>query len=421
MALPYSLVLLNARQVLTVAGTPADRPLTGAALRDWLIIDDGFVACADDRIAAVGPMTALDHARIGPATTVIDCTGRLLAPGLVECHTHLVFGQNRAHEFERKLAGESYLDILASGGGILSTVRATRTASEAELLTTALHHLAGFRRYGVTTLEAKTGYGLDYATELRLLAVAHAAAARQPVQLVHTLLAAHVVGPEYKAAGPAAYLDFLIAEVLPAARGQAEFVDIFCEEGAFPVAEARRYLVAAQAMGYRLKIHAEQLHDLGGALMAAELGAVSVDHVDYLSAADARQIAALGPTVAVLLPLVPLFLRQDRYADGRMLIDAGVAVALSTDFNPGSCPSKNIWLALSVACLKMGLHPLEALAAVTLNAAWALDRAADRGSLEVGKRADILVLDVPHYAQLAYWLGENPVQTVVIGGQVVAD
>jgi imidazolonepropionase len=415
----YSLVFLHARQVLTLAGGPPDRPLTGPAMREWRVITDGFVACVGDRIAAVGPMAELNHALLGPHTVLIDCTGRVLLPGLVECHTHLVFGGNRAHEFDRKLAGESYLDILASGGGILSTVRATRAATEEALLASALHHLAGFQAYGVTTVEAKTGYGLDYPTELRLLRVAHQAARRQSVHLVHTLLAAHVVPPEYKAAGPAAYLDFLLAEVLPAARGLAEFVDIFCEEGAFPLEESRRYLAAAREQGFKLKIHAEQMHDLGGCAMAAELGAISVDHADYLSAADARRVAGGKRTVAVLLPLVPLFLRQKTYADGRMLIDAGVPVAVSTDFNPGSCPSKNLWLALSTACLKMGLRPLEALAAVTLNAAWAIDRQTEIGSLEVGKRADVLVLDLPDYTEIPYWLGENPVQTVVISGQVV--
>ncbi|MBC7449130.1 MAG: imidazolonepropionase [Hymenobacteraceae bacterium] len=416
---PYSLVLVNARQVLTLAGAPPNHPLTGRALCEWHVLDDGFVGCHGEQITAVGTMAELDRALVGPETIVLDCTGRVVMPGLVECHTHLVFGQNRAHEFERKLAGETYLDILASGGGILSTVRATRAAADDALLLAALQHLEGFRRYGVTTLEAKTGYGLDYATELRLLRVAHAAAARQPVQLVHTLLAAHVVPPEFKAAGPEAYLDFLLAEVLPAAQGLAEFVDIFCEEGAFPLESSRRYLAAARARGFKLKIHAEQLHDLGGAAMAAELGAISVDHCDYVSEADARHIARNGRTVAVLLPLVPLFLRQETYADGRLLVDAGVPVAVSTDFNPGSCPSKNLWLALSVACLKMGLRPLEALAAVTLNAAWAIDRQHDRGSLEPGKRADVLILTVSSYAEIPYWLGENPVETVVIGGQVV--
>ncbi|UOQ70132.1 amidohydrolase family protein [Hymenobacter cellulosilyticus] len=195
-------------------------------------------------------------------------------------------------------------------------------------------------------------------------------------------------------------------------------MDIFCEEGAFSVADSRRYLEQAKELGFGLKIHAEQLHDLGGSAMAAELGAVSVDHCDYLNAADGAAIAAREQTVVVVLPLVPLFLRQEKYAPGRQIIEQGVPVAISTDFNPGSCPSKNLWLALSLACLKMGFTPKEALAAVTLNAAWALNRAADVGSLQVGKQADILVLDLPDYQEIPYWLGENPVREVIIGGVV---
>ncbi|GAA4380444.1 imidazolonepropionase [Hymenobacter koreensis] len=415
----YTLVLRNASQVLTMAGGPTDKPLTGAALSQWRIIEQGFVACHGDALAAVAPMSELDETRIGPHTTVLDVSGCVLMPGLVECHTHLVFGGNRADEFQRKLQGESYLDILASGGGILSTVRKTRAATFEELLANALHHLEGFRRYGVTTLEAKTGYGLDLETELRLLRVAHEAARQQPIRLVHTFLGAHVPGPEYKGRA-AEYLEYLVGEVLPAARGLAEFVDIFCEEGAFSVEDSRRYLQQARDLGFKLKIHAEQLHELGGCQMAAGLGATSVDHCDYLSPEGAAQVAAAGQgrTVAVLLPLVPLYLRQEKYAPGRAFIDAGLPVALSTDFNPGSCPSKNLWLAVSVACLKMGLTPLEALAAVTLNAAWALDRQQQIGSLEPGKRADVLVLNVPDYRELPYWLGENPVRQVVIGGQI---
>ncbi|SHJ30190.1 imidazolonepropionase [Hymenobacter daecheongensis DSM 21074] len=416
--MPYSLLIRNCGQLLTLAGGPTDQPLRGAALADWHILENAFVACEGDKIVALGPMSALDETQVTAATTVLNAQGRVVMPGLVECHTHLVFAGNRAHEFQRKLQGESYLDILASGGGILSTVRATRVAPEAELLANALRHLHDFRRYGITTLEAKSGYGLDKETELRLVRVAREAGRRQPVRVVPTFLGAHVVPPEYKGR-PADYLDFLAADVLPALQGEAEFVDIFCEEGAFSVEDSRRYLEKARALGFGLKIHAEQLHDLGGCAMAAELGAVSVDHCDYLSAADAARVAAAGRTVAVLLPLVPLFLRQEQYAPGRQLIGQGVPVAISTDFNPGSCPSKNLWLALSMACLKMGFTPKEALAAVTLNAAWALDLAAEIGSLEAGKRADILVLDVRDYQEIPYWLGENPVQTVIIGGQVV--
>jgi imidazolonepropionase len=413
----YSLLIRNCGQLLTLAGGPPDRPLTGTDLSGWQILENAFVACEADRIVALGPMTELDESQITAETRVLDAEGRVVMPGLVECHTHLVFAGNRAHEFQRKLQGESYLDILASGGGILSTVRATRAAPQAELLANARRHLRDFRHYGVTTVEAKSGYGLDKDTELLLVRVARQAGQQEAMRVVPTFLGAHVVPPEYKGR-PAAYLDFLAREVLPELRGEAEFVDIFCEEGAFSVDDSRRYLLQARELGFGLKIHAEQLHDLGGCAMAAELGAVSVDHCDYLSAPDAARVAARGSTVAVLLPLVPLFLRQDTYAPGRQLIVQGVPVAVSTDFNPGSCPSKNLWLALSMACLKMGFTPKEALAAVTLNAAWALNLAAEIGSLEAGKQADIVVLNVRDYQEIPYWLGENPVREVIIGGRL---
>ncbi|HEX8327492.1 MAG TPA: imidazolonepropionase [Hymenobacter sp.] len=418
----YTLVIEHAAQVLTLAGGPIDRPLAGPALGNWRIIERGYVACVGEKIVAVGAMAELDLAHVGPETRLLDATGCVVMPGLVECHTHLVFGGNRADEFERKLRGESYLDILAGGGGILSTVRATRAASEADLLANALHHLGGFRRYGVTTLEAKSGYGLDRDTELRLVQVAREAGRRQPVRVVPTFLGPHVVPPEFKEAGPRAYVDFILHDVLSDLKGEAAFVDIFCEEGAFPLPVARYFLEQAHKMGFGLKIHAEQLHDLGGCEMAAELGATSVDHCDYLTPAAAARIAARseGRTVAVLLPLVPLFLRQEKFAPGREFIDCGLPVAVSTDFNPGSCPSKNLWLALSVACLKMGFTPKEAVAAATLNAAWAISQAADCGSLEPGKRADVLVLQVGSVAEIPYWLGENPVRDVVIGGALQA-
>lgn len=417
----YTLLIRNCGQLLTLAGASSERPLAGAAQQHWRMIPNGFVACVSERIVALGPMSELDEAEVNPATVVLDAGGRVVMPGLVECHTHLVFGGNRAGEFQRKLQGETYLDILASGGGILSTVRATRAASEAELLDNALHHLDGFRRYGITTLEAKTGYGLEAKTELRLLRVAREAGRRQPVRVVPTFLGAHVPGPEYRGR-PADYLHMLVQGVLPYINPhEVPFVDIFCEEGAFSVAESRWYLEQAQALGFGLKIHAEQLHDLGGCEMAAQLGAISIDHADYLTPAAATRIArqSQGRTVAVLLPLVPLFLRQERYAPGRAFIDGGLPVAISTDFNPGSCPSKNLWLALQIACLKMGLTPAEAVAAVTLNAAWAIGQQQHCGSLEPGKRADILVLDVPALEEIPYWLGENPVRQVIIGGELV--
>ncbi|NVO86156.1 imidazolonepropionase [Hymenobacter terrestris] len=422
-AMPYTLLIRHCGQLLTLTGPPATHPLAGPDQANWHIIADGYVACEGSRIAAVGRMTELDESQLTPATRIIEAHGRVVMPGLVECHTHLVFSGQRAVEFERKLRGESYLDILAGGGGILSTVRATRATSEAELLASALHHLADFRRYGVTTLEAKSGYGLDAETELRLLRVAREAGRRQPVRVVPTFLGAHVPGPEY-AGRPVDYLTMLVNEVLPQLDpAEVPFVDIFCEQGAFSVDESRAFLTAARKMDFGLKIHAEQLHELGGCEMAAELGAVSLDHADYLSAEAAARIAAAtqGHTVAVLLPLVPLFLRLEQYAPGRAFIDAGLPVALSTDFNPGSCPSKNLWLALSMGCLKMGLTPAEAVAAVTRNAAWAIGQQQECGSLAPGLRADVLVLNVASLPEIPYWLGENPVQQVIIGGDLVED
>ncbi|MCA8830899.1 imidazolonepropionase [Hymenobacter pini] len=416
----YSLLIRNCGHLLTLSSSATNRPLAGPAQGGWRIIPNGYVACEQERIVAVGPMHELDASLVTATTQVVEAAGRVVMPGLVECHTHLVFGGNRAHEFQRKLQGETYLDILASGGGILSTVRATRATSDADLLRQALQHLECFRRYGITTLEAKSGYGLDAETELRLLAVAQEAGRRQPVRVVPTFLGAHVPGPEFRGR-PLEYLHMLVQDVLPRISPAAvPFVDIFCEEGAFSVPDSRWYLEQARAMGFQLKIHAEQIHDLGGCEMAAALGAVSVDHADYLTPAAAARIAtqADGRTVAVLLPLVPLFLRQERYAPGRAFIDAGLPVAVSTDFNPGSCPSKNLWLALQVACLKMGLTPAEAVAAVTLNAAWAIGQQQECGSLEPGKRADILILNVPTLEEIPYWLGENPVQQVIIGGKV---
>ncbi len=423
-ARPYSLLIQNAAQVLTLAGADPAAPLAGAAASAWHRIENGYVACHGDCIAAVGPMHTLNPALVTAATRVLDATGRVVMPGLVECHTHLVFGGHRAPEFERKLRGETYLDILAGGGGILSTVRATRAASEAELLAAAEARLAAFGRYGVTTVEAKSGYGLDRATEQRLVRVARAAGRRWAGRVVPTFLGAHVVPPEFKAAGPRAYVDFLLRDVLAELKGEAAFVDIFCEEGAFPLADSQYYLEQAHKMGFGLKIHAEQLHDLGGCEMAAALGATSIDHCDYLTPAAAGRIVAAAaaagrrPPVAVLLPLVPLFLRQETYAPGRAFIDAGLPVAVSTDFNPGSCPSQNLWLALSLACLKMGLAPAEAVAAVTRNAAHALGLGHEIGTLAEGFRADILVLNVGSLSEIPYWLGENPVQTVVMGGNV---
>ena len=402
----YSLLIKNCGQILTIKGKKARH---GNEMSKLGVVTGGFVACEGDRIVEVGKMKNLKRSQVDKNTKVIDAEWKVVMPGLVDCHTHFIFAGNRAHEWSEKLAGKSYLEILKEGGGILSTVKATRKASEAELLKLALMHLDDFLAYGVTTVEVKSGYGLDLETEKKMLKVAKMADKKHQIEVVRTFLGAHALPPEFSRAKD--YLKFLLEEVLPLV--DAEFVDIFCEKGAFSLRESRKFLREALKDGYKVKIHGEQLNRLGASKMAAKLGAVSCDHCDHLKKSD---ISHLRDTVAVLLPLVPLYTREKVYANGRALIDGGAAVAVSTDFNPGSCPAKNIYLAMTIACLNMGLRPEEVLVAVTLNAAAALDRAAEIGSIEKGKRADILILDVADYSEIPYWMGENPVSEVVING-----
>lgn len=418
-------------------------PRCGKEMRELAVIEDGFVACEGERIVAVGFMGDFEkksgyfEGKIGKKTRIIDAGGKVLLPGLIDCHTHLIFAGNRAGEWREKLAGKSYLEILAGGGGILSTVMATRAALKKDLLRSGLSHLREMLAYGVTTVEIKSGYGLDLESEMKILDVAGELGRVQPVCVVRTFLGAHVVGPEFRgeeggsASDAARYLKYLVQKVLPEVRGKADFVDIFCEKGAFDLKQSEKYLRAAREMGFGVKIHAEQINNLGGCKMACKLGAASFDHCDHLTVADIKALGKLSKgakggkkanfcnePVAVLLPLVPLFLREHVFADGRAMIDNGLAVAVSTDFNPGSCPSKNIFLAMSMACLKMGLLPEEALTAVTVNAAAAL-RLFDRGVIEKGKRADLVLFDVQNYQEIPYWMGDSKVAKVVCGGKVV--
>ncbi|MBI4232213.1 imidazolonepropionase [Candidatus Peregrinibacteria bacterium] len=412
--MPYSLLIKNCGQLLTMKGIA---PKAGKAASELGIIEDAFLACLGDEIVEVGSMKKLKKAQVTGKTKVIDAAGKVVMPGIIDCHTHLVFGGSRAHEFRRKLEGESYLDILASGGGIYSTVKETRKATNPSLLERTMENLEEFLAYGVTTVEAKTGYGLDLQNELKCLDVAHEAAKKQPVRIVHTFLGAHVCAPELKGNNKA-YLKYLVEEVLPAVRGKAEFVDIFCEKNAFSVRQAKKYLMMAQKMGFKIKIHAEQINRLGASRMAAELGATSIDHCDHLHEGDIRRLVSTD-VVAVLLPLVPLYTGESTFARGGEMVDQGLPVAISTDFNPGSCPSKNIFLAMNLACLKMGLTAEEVLTAVTINAACALDRQKEIGSLIAGKKADILITKVDSYEEIPYRLGENLAGKVIVAGKLV--
>jgi imidazolonepropionase len=344
-----------------------------------------------------------------------DCGGRLVVPGLVDCHTHLAFGGWRAGEFERRIRGESYLEIAQSGGGIAATVRATRAASEDELVSRAKLALAEMRQLGITTVECKSGYGLDEATERKLLSVYRRLRLEQPSRIVATFLGAHVVPPEFRDRREA-YVRWLVDEMIPAVASErlAECCDVFVERSAFTLDEARDILAAGRRHGLAGKLHADQLSDGGGAALAAELGALSADHLEHASPAGIAAMAVAG-TVAVSLPFATLYLREPPMP-ARAFIDAGVPVAVATDFNPGSAPSYHLPMAMTLACTMQRMTPAEVLKGATVYAARAIGMEREVGSLEPGKRADFAVIDAPDVTQWLYHLRPNAcVHTVVDG------
>lgn len=409
-----SLLLRGAATVATPVGNAA---LRGEALGRLQRLDGAVVRCEGEHIAFVGDEAEHDR-RFLPADEVLDARGGCVVPGFVDPHSHPVWAGSREDEFNRRLRGESYMDIARAGGGINETVRATRAARSAELLAGTLARLDTFLLHGTTTLEAKSGYGLDLATEVRMLAVVREADQRHPVDLVPTCLAAHEVPPEYRGRTDD-YVEVVVGSIHPevARCGLAEAVDVFCEEGVFDLAQTRRLLADASAYGWRIHLHADELTPLGGAELAVELGAASADHLMQVTDAG---IAALGgsQTVAVLLPGTSFFLRS-AFAPARRLIGSGCAVALASDFNPGSCPSQSMPMILALACLGMGMTVDEALTAATLNGAAALGRAHELGSVETGKLADLVVLAGRVPEQVVYHFGVNPVRHVVKRGAVV--
>lgn len=410
----YSLVIKNCGQILTMAGA---FPKKGRAMSNLGIVKNGFIVCTGDRISEVGQMHSLRQTHISNKTKVIDAKGKVVMPGLIDCHTHLVFAGNRANEFGMRLAGKSYLEILEKGGGILSTVKATRAAKKELLMRNAAQHACQMMKMGVTTMEAKSGYGLELGTEIKILRILKELSRKLPIRIVPTFLGAHAIPPEYKNR-PQNYLEFLTTKVFPKLKGLAQFVDIFCEKKAFSLEESKKYLFAAKKAGFKLKIHGEQINHLGACVMAAKMGAVSVDHADVISKSDMAELAKTN-AVVVLLPLATLFLGEKSWANGRTLIDAGVPVAIATDFNPGSSPCNNLFLGMTLACLKMGLTIEESIAAVTVNAACALDLGAEIGSIERIKAADIIITNVADYTEIPYWFGQNIANIVIAAGRVI--
>ena len=411
------LIIAHARELLTLAG---DGPRRGADMDNLGIIEDGAVAISGGRISAVG--RGNDILRLAtPATRLIDTSDRVVMPGFVDAHTHLVFAGDRAAEFEQRLHGATYLEILAAGGGILRSVQATRQASPAALATQARQRLASMLDHGTTTVEAKSGYGLDLASEMKMLAVATTLAASQPITLISTFLAAHAIPPEFTGRADA-YIDLIVNEMLPevASTGIATFCDVFCYEGAFTVEQSRRVLQAAQRHGLGLKIHADEFAALGGARLAAELGAVSADHLAVTPAADLAHMVRTN-VIAVLLPGTTFGLGSSHYADARAMIAAGLAVALGTDLNPGTCYCTSMPFMIALACRYLKLTPAEAICAATINAAWASGVGVRVGSIEIGKQADIIMLDIPDHRHLAYRFATNPVVTVIKSGQEISN
>lgn len=405
-------VLTNATLV-TPLGNSARK---GPEMSRLHVVRDAAVAVKDGSITYAG-------SREGAPTVhsfmdIIDVGGRALLPGFVDSHTHLIFGGFRPDEFEWRLKGDSYMSIMERGGGIQCTVDATREASEKALEDKALFFLKRMAEMGVTTVEAKSGYGLDTATELKMLDVIARLKdnPHTPVDIVSTFLGAHAVPKEYKGRTEE-YVDLMIREMLPAAKGKAKFCDIFTEKNVFEIEDSRRFLQAAKEAGFKLKLHADEIVTLGGAELAAELGAVSADHLLHVSDKGIADMAKSG-TVATLLPLTAFALREP-YAPARKFIDSGCAVALATDLNPGSCFSGSIPLTIALACIYMNMSIEETITALTLNGAAALDMADVTGSLEPGKRADIAILDYDNYRMLPYYVGMNCVHTAISRGKIV--
>jgi imidazolonepropionase len=398
---------------LAQVATPADHgtPLRGAALGEVETVEDGFVLCEEGRIAAVGRMRELRS--FGGDVEEVDGRGLSAVPGLVDCHTHACFAGDRVAEFALRAAGASYEELHAAGGGIRSTVRATRAAGEEGLREALAHHREWMLRAGTTTFEAKSGYGLDRETELAQLRVVRDAGG------VATWLGAHAVPPEFDEEGADAYVDFLLREVLPEAAKLARAADVFLERGAFDVDQARRYLTACREAGLDLRLHGDQFTEAGAIPLAIELGARSVDHLESTGRRGVTTLAA-SDVAAVLLPASALFLGRPQ-PPARELVDAGAIVALATDFNPGSAFCESLPLVCSLACTQLGLSTGEALAACTVNAAWVLGLAERKGRLAPGFDADVVLVDAEDWRHLAYHLAGPVVQTVVVGGRIAWD
>jgi imidazolonepropionase len=411
------LIIKNASEL----ATPYDRnqkPLVGKQMQQLRIIKNAALAINDGKISGVGKTSSVTSAF--KATETIDAKGKTITPGFVDPHTHLVFAGSREKEFETRLKGASYMEILREGGGILKTVRETRQATEEELVCNCQKTLDVMLRHGTTTAEAKSGYGLTKKDEIKCLRAIQQVNKSHAIDVAPTFLGAHAIPPEFEK-NPEVYVDLITEEMIPSIANAelAEFCDVFCEKGAFTTEQTRRILQEGSKHGLTPKVHADELTPYGGAELAAETRAISAEHLLYASEAGLKMMSKRG-VIAVLLPAASFTLMTQRYADARKMIDLNLPVALGTDFNP-SCWTESQQLVIAMACRQLKLEPAEALTASTLNAAYAINRAAEVGSLEEGKKADALILDAPNHGFLGYRFGTNLVSKVIKEGKLVVD
>jgi imidazolonepropionase len=414
---PRPLFFRNAEQLLTLSGPPV--PRRGSALGELGILRKGAVLIQGARILRAGATSDLEAEAARCKAETIDCRGSVVMPGFVESHTHLVFAGSRVEDYEQRLRARTYEEIARAGGGIRFSAQKVREATVRALVAQAERFLKGFAAYGTTTLEVKTGYGLSVAGELKVLEALRRLRKTSALELVPTLLAAHALPAEY-AGRPSAYVNLVARRLIPAVARKklAEFIDCFCDRGAFGVEDCRKLLAVGRRHGLLPRLHAEQLSRTGAARLAIELGAASADHLDFLNGSDIRALARSN-VVATLLPGANFHLNMRNYPPARRLIDAGAILALATDFNPGTSPTLNMQFILSLACAAMRLTPAQAICAATINAAYALRRADRLGSLEPGKQADLIVMDVSDYREIPYYFAWNHCKITVKRGRII--
>lgn len=414
-----SLLITGASQVLTLRG---GGPRRGVSLSKLGITRDGALLVREGLIVMVGSRKQLERHRETRGAEKFDVGGRVILPGFVDSHTHLIHAASRAEEYELKIQGATYEDIARKGGGILNSAKKLRAATEEALKKRARSALEEFASYGTTTVEAKSGYGLDVASELKILQLQQELNREQPLEVVSTFLGAHTVPAEFRGQpkGVERYIDLLLKQMLPEVvnEGLAEFCDVFCERGAFSRAQARKILSEAKQLGLGPRVHAEQLSRTGATQLAVELAAASCDHLEQVNAADIRALAR-SRTVATLLPGCDFHLGTNEYAPARKLIDSGAIVALATDYNPGTSPTVSMPMVLSLACTQLHMTPAESITAATINGAYALRRERQVGSLEAGKRADLAVFEVEDYREIPYHFGMNRCWMTVKNGEIV--